>query len=113
MSAAKQFASYDEFFDFYLKQHSDATNRALHAVGTISGVCVVIAAFVTGHPWYALLFFPVGYGCAWTGHFLIEKNKPATFGHPFWSFISDFRMLGLMLTGKLNARRHAAERRMR
>jgi hypothetical protein len=49
----------------------------------------------------------VAYGFAWTGHFLIEGNKPATFGHPVWSFISDFKMLGLMVTGKLQGRMQA------
>ena len=104
MVEGKQFHSYDEFFDFYLQQHSNPGNRVLHAVGTTLGIVVVVAAFVTGHRWYTLLFFPVGYGFAWTGHFLVEKNKPATFGHPFWSFVSDFRMLGLMFTGKLGVR---------
>ncbi len=107
------FASYDEFFDFYLRQHSHPVNRALHATGTVLGTGVVIAAFATRHPWYALLFFPVGYGFAWAGHFGIEKNKPATFGHPFWSFISDFRMIGLMFSGRLNARLEAAGARGR
>jgi len=99
-----RFASYDEFFTFYLQEHSNARNRMMHAAGTVLGLCTVIVPFVLGHPWYALLWPVVAYGFAWTGHLLIEGNKPATFGHPFWSFISDFRMLGLMLTGKLEAR---------
>ncbi len=113
MNDQRKFASYDEFFDFYLQQHSHPVNRALHATGTILASGFVIAAFATGHPWYALLFFPIGYGFAWTGHFGVEKNKPATFGHPFWSFLSDFRMVGLMLTGRLSARLQAAALRGR
>jgi hypothetical protein len=101
MADEKHFASYDEFFVFYVKQHSDPRNRIMHACGTALGLAVAIAAFALGHPWWALLWIPVAYGFAWTGHFLIEKNKPATFGHPLWSFISDFRMMGLMMTGKL------------
>ena len=59
---------------------------------------MVASALIARKPLYALLFFPIGYGLAWAGHFLVEKNKPATFGHPLWSFVSDFRMLGLMAT---------------
>src|SRR4029077_3275412 len=99
-----RFAHYEEFFTFYLHEHSDPRNRAMHAAGTGLGLCTLIGAFVLGHPWYALLWPVVAYAFAWTGHFLIEGNKPATFGHPFWSFISDFRMLGLMMTGRLKAR---------
>lgn len=105
------FGSYEEFFEFYLRQHSNPVNRVLHVTGTALGTAVVIGAFVVGHPWYALLFFPIGYGFAWTGHFLVEKNKPATFGHPWWSFISDFRMIGLMLTGRLATRKGSAPNR--
>ena len=104
MAETQKFDSYNEFFTFYLRQHSDPRNRMLHAIGTLLGVAIVVGALITGHPWYALLFFPVGYGFAWTGHFVLEKNKPATFGYPFWSFISDFRMLGLMVTGRLASR---------
>lgn len=110
-----QFTSYEEFFTFYLGEHSDPRNRAMHAAGTVLGLGTLIVPFAIGRPWYALLWPLVAYGFAWTGHFLIEGNKPATFGHPFWSFISDFRMLGLMLTGRLKARMAAnvtaAERR--
>ncbi len=98
---ADKFNSYDEFFAFYVKQHSSLGNRILHAVGTSLGMLVLIAALLAGRPLLALLWIPVAYGFAWTGHFLIERNKPATFGHPLWSFISDFRMLGLMMVGRL------------
>ncbi len=96
-----QFKTYDEFFVFYLQQHKNPANRALHATGTALGILTVVLAFALGHPWWAFLWLPIAYGCSWTGHFLLEKNKPATFGYPFWSFISDFRMPWLMMTGHL------------
>lgn len=113
MTELPAFHSYDDFFNFYLEQHRHPGNRALHGLGTILGIAVVIVALTLGHPWFALLFFPVGYGFAWTGHFLVERNKPATFGHPFWSFISDFRMLGLMVAGRLDSRLQAARAQRR
>jgi hypothetical protein len=97
-----QFQTYDEFFLFYLRQHSSPGNRALHALGTAAGLAIAIAALVLHHPWFALLWIPVGYAFAWIGHLAIEGNHPATWGHPWWSFISDFRMVALMLTGRLD-----------
>jgi len=96
-----RFTSYDEFFTFYLREHDNPRNRLMHAAGTVLGLCTLIVPFAIHRPLYALLWPVVGYGFAWTGHFLIEGNKPATFGHPFWSFLSDFKMLALMMTGKL------------
>jgi hypothetical protein len=98
------FGTYEEFFTFYLEQHSRRGNRLLHACGTLIGLAIFLGALITGHYLWALLWIPIGYGFAWTGHFLIEGNKPATFGHPWWSLISDFRMLALMLTGRLDRR---------
>ena len=97
----RHFATYDEFFLHYLRQHREPQNRVLHACGTGLGIAVVAASLVLRHPWFALLFLPVGYGFAWFGHLVIERNAPATWQHPWWSFRSDFRMLGLMLTGRL------------
>ncbi len=102
--ADRKFSDYNDFFLFYLTQHSDTRNRALHAIGTVSGVAFAVAMILVHHGWYAFLWPVIAYSFAWTGHFLIEHNKPATFGHPFWSFISDFRMLYLMFTGQLSER---------
>ena len=111
----RQFATYDEFFLHYLRQHRDPQNRRLHACGTGLGLIVVVASLALGHPWFALLFLPIGYGFAWFGHLAVERNHPATWGYPWWSFVSDFRMLALMLTGRLDAwiaKADQAEKRM-
>jgi hypothetical protein len=97
----RTFNSYDEFFAFYLTQHSDRTNRILHACGTLLSLVFVGLMIAMHHAWWALAWPLIAYSFAWFGHFVIEGNQPATFGHPWWSFISDFRMLWLMVTGSL------------
>ena len=75
----RNFATYEEFFTFYLQEHSDPVNRWLHAIGTVLGLATLVIPFIVGHPFYALAWPLVAYGFAWTGHFLIEGNKPASF----------------------------------
>jgi hypothetical protein len=101
MAEKREFSNYDEFFAFYVQQHSHPVNRVLHACGTTLGLLVLIVTLGMGWYWWALLWIPVAYSFAWFGHLVVEGNKPASWGHPFWSFISDFRMLALMLTGRL------------
>lgn len=96
------FRTYDDFFLFYLRQHSRRANRLLHLLGTTMALTMTVASILIHHPWLALLWIPLGYVCAWAGHLLLEGNRPATWGHPWWSFISDFRMIGLMVSGGLD-----------
>ena len=98
---AERSASYQEFWPFYLREHAEAGPRYMHYAGTVIGTAILAAALVT-QTWWAILLWPLtGYGFAWVSHAFIERNKPATFIHPFWSFISDYRMTALAFTGRL------------
>jgi hypothetical protein len=93
--------TYAEFWPYYLREHSRPATRWLHLVGTSLGLSIGVAAYRLGRPSLVLAALVCAYGLAWVGHFVIEKNRPATFKYPLWSFISDFRMLGLMVVGQL------------
>ena len=94
--------TYPEFWRVYLAAHSDPRTRVLHYLGTLLGV-VALAAAGASRDWRWLLAAPVaGYAFAWLGHLVFEHNRPLTFGHPGWSLISDFRMLGLFVSGRLD-----------
>jgi hypothetical protein len=44
----------------------------------------------------------IGYVFGWTGHFFFEKNKPASFDYPFYSFWGDIMMAKDIVLGELN-----------
>jgi len=99
----RRYKSFKEFWPFYVSEHSKPETRALHAVGTTAAMACAVA-FVVAGKWRLLpLALVPGYGAAWIGHFLIEKNRPATFQHPLWSLMGDYKMLSLMLSGKMDA----------
>ena len=98
-----QFETFADFYPFYLKEHSNIMCRKLHFLGTCGVLSLLILFFFTGNP-FLLIFLPVvGYGFAWVGHFGFEKNMPATFKHPVYSLLGDFRMFWDILTGRLKA----------
>lgn len=138
----ERIASLDAFWPYYLGEHRNPVDRALHFVGTTWFFVVLAGCFVQSPLWFPVAFalgsvatwwgatrveprraaflpmlfllvvgtvacpaFPSGvvgaYACAWVGHFVVEKNRPATFTYPVWSFLSDFRMWGHMVTGRL------------
>jgi len=101
MSTEKAYKSLKEFYPYYLTEHQDSICRNLHFVGT----GIVIALFVTmllTQIWWLFFLIPLaGYGFAWMGHFVFEKNKPATFQYPSYSLASDFIMFYHILTGQI------------
>lgn len=103
------YKSFEEFWPFYLRQHSKPRTRAFHYVGTSLVVALALAALVMGR-WWLLLAMPVaGYAFAWVSHAAIERNRPATFTYPAWSLRADFKMWWLWLTGRLGPDLAAAQ----
>lgn len=99
--ARARYASFREFYPFYLGEHGNRTSRRLHVCGTLLALTLSAAALLTGR--VALLWaVPVaGYAFAWVGHYFFEKNRPATFTYPLYSLRGDFTMMYEVLTGRI------------
>lgn len=95
--------NYDDFWDFYVREHSKPLTRVLHFIGTSLGIVLLVWLIWRGTWYYFPLCFITGYAFAWFAHFVVEKNRPATFQYPLWSFISDYKMMWYMLTGRMNS----------
>jgi hypothetical protein len=97
-----EFKTFEEFWPFYVREHSRAWTRALHALGTLAGTALMVGLAATGRwRWLPLALVP-GYAAAWVGHFFVEHNRPATFKHPLWSLVGDYKMVALMLAGRMD-----------
>jgi hypothetical protein len=98
-----EFRDFEEFWPFYVREHSHPLNRKLHFVGTTLAVGLLAGGLLTRRRWMLLAAPIAGYGFAWAGHFLVQGNKPATFKHPLWSLRGDFKMWSMIATGKMDA----------
>ncbi|NCT67345.1 MAG: DUF962 domain-containing protein [Rhodanobacteraceae bacterium] len=96
-----EYASFREFYPFYLSEHANRHCRRLHFVGSSLVLATVVVALITAQVRWLWLAPVFGYGFAWIGHFLFEKNRPATFRHPFYSFAGDWVMYVDILRGRV------------
>jgi hypothetical protein len=94
------FESFEDFFRFYVSQHSKPATRWVHFVSTHAGATLGMLGIVRRRP-LLLLAAPVAtYGPAFLSHYLIEKNSPVTLsGNVLWAMRGDLRMITTMWRG--------------
>jgi hypothetical protein len=97
----RRFASFREFYPFYLAEHANRTSRRLHFTGSCGVLVLLIVAISQRDARWLLAALLCGYGFAWVGHFFFEKNRPATFRHPIYSFVGDWVMFKDILIGRI------------
>jgi hypothetical protein len=98
---AQKYDTFEEFYPFYLSEHSNTTCRRMHFVGSSIALLLIAIAVITANAWLAVLAIVQGYAWAWVGHFFFEHNKPASFKQPLYSFVGDWVMYKDILTGKI------------
>lgn len=96
-----RFASFRDFYPFYLSEHANRVSRRLHFIGSCGVLALIGVAIVRGNAWWLLGALVCGYGFAWIGHFFFERNRPATFEHPIYSLMGDWVMFWHILTGQV------------
>ncbi|NVK58039.1 MAG: DUF962 domain-containing protein [Alteromonadaceae bacterium] len=102
MTKEQHFASFSEFYPYYLAEHQHPVCRRLHFIGSALVISLLLLCLVT-QTWMLLWLVPLaGYGFAWLGHFKFEHNKPATFRYPLYSLMGDWVMFKDILQGKIS-----------
>ena len=101
MSTEQSFATFADFYPFYLSEHANRVSRRLHFAGSSIALALLVAALVTQAWWLVAVAIVQGYAFAWVGHFFFEHNKPATFKYPGFSLLGDWRLWWEIVTGKI------------
>lgn len=95
--------SFEDFWPYYVRAHKSPVTRTVHAIGTSVGAAVALTGLLVGRRGLVPVGAAIGYGFAWYSHFFIEGNRPATFGHPLYSFAADWVMISKMVRGTMDA----------
>jgi len=96
-----RYASFADFYPYYLSEHRNRICRRLHFAGTVLVLLALATAVLSRNLWWLLVAPAAGYGLAWVGHFCFEKNRPATFEHPWYSLAGDFALFRDILLGRI------------
>jgi hypothetical protein len=99
-SKPRRFESFAQFYPYYLSEHRNAVCRRMHVIGSALVLVVLATAILGGRPWLLLAIPIIGYGFAWIGHLIFEKNRPATFTHPLYSLMGDWVLFAETVSGR-------------
>ena len=69
-------------------------------IGSALVLVCLAAAIALREPWLLIGLPIIGYGFAWVGHYVFEKNRPATFTYPLYSLMGDWMMFAEVISGK-------------
>jgi hypothetical protein len=100
--------TFKEYYKHYLTLHQNKWNRRLHILGQLTTIATfifityLIIKVINLLFFHYIVLFPSSFiPFAWSGHFFLEKNKPASFKNPWWAKRSDWVMLKDILIGKI------------
>lgn len=93
--------TFEQFWPYYVSQHLHPMTRHLHAWGPSLAILLGAGGAAAGVLWLVPTAVALGYGTSWFSHFVIEQNKPASWGRPAWSFRGDMRLIRRYFTGRL------------
>lgn len=94
--------TFAEFWPLYVNAHRQPLTRVIHFVGTLLGWSLLVSAIVLRDWRFVLAALVAPYLLAWFSHFFVEHNRPATFGHPLWSWLADQKMCLMILRGQMS-----------
>jgi hypothetical protein len=97
------YSSFEEFWPYYVTQHAHPLSRKLHFWGTNNLFLWLLIAFLRRSPRLILFAVISSYTYAWVGHFLVERNRPATLDYPILSAIGDLKMYIRIWQGQMDA----------
>ncbi|HEX4150740.1 MAG TPA: DUF962 domain-containing protein [Steroidobacteraceae bacterium] len=100
MTGDRSFRTFEDFYPFYLSEHVNRASRRLHFIGTSIAAALIVTALLARIWWLLAVAAGAGYAFAWVGHFFFEHNRPATFRHPWYSLMGDWRLWWEILSGK-------------
>jgi hypothetical protein len=96
-----RYASFREFYPFYLSEHANRTCRRLHVAGSTLVLIVVVLACISQRLDAAVAAAAARLRLRLGRPFLLRAQRPATFTYPLYSFAGDWVMYWQVLTGRI------------